>query len=116
MKNHWTYYFVLVSYLALFALALWWAIQFAVPDQGLPTTLRIIAFAGPLLVPLWGVLYARPRSYAWAGFLSLGYFTLGVVESYSQPTVLIPALSVTGISFCLFVATIIAIRHRPTPS
>lgn len=39
----------------------------------------------PLLFPLRGLWRGRPYTYAWSSFLSLFYFTHGVVEGWTVP-------------------------------
>lgn len=106
---------VLISYFSIFFLTLFWAIQFASATQ-FPTTLRIIIFTGPLLLTLRGLLHAKPKSYAWTGFLALGYFTAGIVEAYSQTDTFVLALLLTCLSLSLFTSAIVAIRYPPTPT
>lgn len=39
----------------------------------------------PLLLPLPGILEGRHRPMVWGGFLSVGYFIVGVMEAWSEP-------------------------------
>ena len=70
---HWV---VLGCWAALFfGQILWWG---WLADDGAPRSLLIVLCAGPLLLPLRGLLHDRPRSYFWLDLLALGYFAGGV--------------------------------------
>jgi uncharacterized membrane protein len=107
------YSLAVFSYVFLFMILLYWAVVFAAED-GLPTSLRIILFAGPLLLTLRGLLNHNRSSLTWTGFLALGYFTFGIVEIYSNSPAIYLATTVTGISLGLFACIIMMIRSLPT--
>jgi len=46
----------------------------------------------PLLIPLRGLLRGNYRSMIWAGLLLMLYFTIGVMETWSNPAQRLPAL------------------------
>jgi len=46
----------------------------------------------PLLIPLRGFLRGNYRSMIWAGLLLMLYFTIGVMETWSNPNQRLPAL------------------------
>lgn len=46
----------------------------------------------PLLIPLRGLFRGNYRSMIWAGLLLMLYFTLGVMEAWSNPAQRLPAL------------------------
>lgn len=48
------------------------------PPEGLPPAFALILLAGPLLLPLRGLLLARSYTHAWTSLLSLLYFALGI--------------------------------------
>ncbi len=52
----------------------WWA----------PNAMLIFITAGPLLLPLRGLLYDRPRSYFWFNLLALVYFAGGIAGAYAS--------------------------------
>jgi uncharacterized membrane protein len=69
----------LTSYFALLALTLLWEGWLAPKTPpGLWLTIKSL----PLLLPLFGLLRGRPRSYAWASLLLLLYFMEGVMLLY----------------------------------
>jgi uncharacterized membrane protein len=99
----------LVAYLALLALTLVWHAWLA-PSVYFPVSLVVLVMAGPLLLPLRGLLHGRPRSHLWAAFLSLLYFTHGVGEAVANPSQRWPALAETVLSLALFFAATLYVR------
>ncbi|MCK5898461.1 MAG: DUF2069 domain-containing protein [Methylococcales bacterium] len=84
MKSSHFYYMALTGYFGLFFLLMLWYTVLA-PSLFFPVTLSLLIMITPLLLPLRGVLHARPKSCAWAAFLSLLYFTHGSIEAYVDP-------------------------------
>ncbi len=73
------------GYFGLFVLMMLWLTWLAPPEK-VPVSLALIFMVGPLLLPLRGLLYGRPYTFAWSGFIALLYLLHGVVEAYStQP-------------------------------
>ena len=62
----------------------------------------------PLLIPLRGLSRKRYRSMIWAGLLLMLYFTIGVMEIWSNPPQRIPAL----VQVLLAVFYLFAFRKR----
>ena len=52
----------------------WWA----------PSAALIFITAGPLLLPLRGLLHDRPRSYFWFNLIVLVYFAGGIAGAYAS--------------------------------
>ena len=48
------------------------------PPTRTPVSAALLLAAGPLLLPLRGLLHGRPYTHAWTSFLALPYFVLGV--------------------------------------
>ncbi len=67
-------------FLLLFAKTIWLA-----PPTSVPVVVVLLVLVGPLLLPLRGLLYGRPYTFAWTSLLALAYFTHGMVEAYSSP-------------------------------
>jgi uncharacterized membrane protein len=67
----------LTGYFSLFGLLLIW-FAWLEPPHHLPVSLVLLILVGPLLTPLRGLLHGRPYTYAWAAFLALFYFTVGI--------------------------------------
>lgn len=55
------------------------------PERRTPAVFSLLVFAGPLLIPLRGLLHRKARACVWAAYLSLFYFTHGVIEAYADP-------------------------------
>jgi uncharacterized membrane protein len=53
------------------------------PPSALSPRVALIVLLLPLFAPLRGLLHARSYTVAWSLFLSVIYFTHGVVEAYS---------------------------------
>lgn len=75
------YYGALISLLLLIALCLAWEIRLA-PIR--PGGSWLMLKALPLLLPLFGLLRAKRRTYQWSSFLILAYFTEGVVRGWAD--------------------------------
>ena len=46
----------------------------------------------PLFIPLAGLIRGKYRSMIWAGLLLMLYFTIGIMEAWSNPPQRLPAL------------------------
>jgi uncharacterized membrane protein len=75
------HYGSVASLLALTALCLAWELWLAPAKLGLWWPMFKIL---PLLTPLLGLLHARRKTFQWSSFLSLAYFTEGVVRGWSD--------------------------------
>ena len=73
----------LVGYFGLLILLLNWYTWLSPPTQ-VPRAMLLIVLLVPLLLPMRGLLHARPYTHAWTSFLSLGYFALGVDIVYTS--------------------------------
>ena len=62
----------------------------------------------PLLIPLFGMLRTNYRSMIWAGLLLMLYFTIGIMEAWSNPAQRVPAL----VQVALAVFYLFAFRQR----
>jgi len=99
----------LAGHLGLLALTLAWHAWLA-PSVYFPVSLVVLVMAGPLLLPLRGLLHGRPRSHLWAAFLSLLYFIHGVGEAVANPEQRWLALGEVGLSLILFFAATLYVR------
>lgn len=75
----------LASYLALLALTVGWEGWLA-PVPNSPPGFWLAVKSIPLLLPLFGLLHGKPRSYAWASLLLLLYLTEGLVLLWTERT------------------------------
>lgn len=98
-------------YFALIALLLSWY-GWLSPSETLPTSLVLFFMLVPLLFPLRGILYGRPYTFAWASFLSLFYFTHGVVEAYSSPEDRLFAVFEVLLSIGFYSGSMLYARYR----
>jgi uncharacterized membrane protein len=69
------------SLLALMALCLAWELWLAPANLGRWWPMLKIL---PLLTPLFGLLHAKRKTFQWSSFLSLAYFTEGVVRAWTE--------------------------------
>ncbi len=77
------YLVAMTGYFGLLGLILLWNTWLS-PPQHFPISLVVLVAAGPLLVPLRGLLHGRPYTFAWTSFLVLLYFIHGTIEAYSN--------------------------------
>ncbi|TAK59631.1 DUF2069 domain-containing protein [Methylobacter sp.] len=77
------YYYIiaLVGFFGLFALLMLWNTILA-PSTRFPVALVLLVTVTPLLLPMRGLLDRKPRSCAWAAYVSLIYFLHGTAEAY----------------------------------
>lgn len=110
-KTRLTYHIATGAYFGLIVLLLLWLTWLA-PPSSVPISVALFLMLVPLLFPLRGILYARPYTFAWASFLSLYYFTHGVVEAYSDPAARWPALLEIVLSVAFYTGSILYARFR----
>jgi uncharacterized membrane protein len=108
-------YLALTGYFGLLALLLLWNAWLA-PSRHFPVAMVLIVMLVPLLLPLRGLLHGRPYTHAWTSFLSLLYFTHGVVEAYSNPAERHYAVLETLFSVALFLGAIFYVKFRAAES
>ncbi|HRX71454.1 MAG: DUF2069 domain-containing protein [Gammaproteobacteria bacterium] len=108
MSRFWRWV-ALTGYFGLFGwLLLWFA--WLEPPGHLPVALVLLALVGPLLWPLRGLLHGRPYTHAWAGFLALFYFTVGVFHAAGPMARPWLAWLEIGFSVLWFVGAILYVR------
>jgi len=99
----------LVGYLGIMALLPAWYGWLA-PPQVVSAPVVIAILGLPLFLVLRGLLHARPRTVAWSLFLSLFYFTHGIVEAYSESQARWLALGEVALALCWITGGILFIR------
>ena len=102
---------VRASYLALVLLQPLWHLLLPQPVGNRSWLLASIATV-PLLLPVRGVWRASLRSITWAGYLSMVYLIIGVMEAWANPPQRAIALSQT-VLVCVFVGGALALS-RPS--
>jgi uncharacterized membrane protein len=77
------YYYIiaLTGFFGLFALLMLWNTILA-PSTRFPVALVLLITVTPLLLPMRGLLDRKPKSCAWAAYVSLIYFLHGTAEAY----------------------------------
>ena len=110
----------LASYLALLALTVLWE-GWLTPVPNSPPGFWLAVKSIPLLLPLFGLLHDKPRSYAWASLLLLLYLTEGLVLLWTERTLgfargsALPwALLETLLTLAFIVTASLYIRSRAT--
>lgn len=105
------YRVALGGYFGLLLLLLAW-LGWISPPRALPISVALFLMLVPLLFPLRGLLYGRAYTFAWASFLSLIYFTHGVVEAYSTPEDRWLALAEVVLSITFYTGSMLYARYR----
>ncbi|MDD1612683.1 MAG: DUF2069 domain-containing protein [Methylococcaceae bacterium] len=100
----------LSGFFGLFALMMLWPTVLA-PTSRFPVAIILIATVTPLLLLARGLLAAHPKFYAWAGFVSLLYFSHGVIEAYASEDTRRLAAAEILFSLMLFFGSALAIRY-----
>lgn len=104
---------VAVFYLAVFVLQIVWHGFLPEPSGNQNWALALLA-ALPLALPLAGILAGRVRSMTWGGYLLVLYFTIGVMEVWSNPAQRAPALAQVTLVL-LYVACLVWFTRRNRP-
>jgi uncharacterized membrane protein len=74
------YRFAMCCYLSLVGLILLWHAWLSPPRPEM-ISLTLLLHAGPLLLPLRGLLHARRYTFKWSGMLIMAYFIHGVAAA-----------------------------------
>lgn len=99
----------LLGYLGILVLLIAWYGWLAPPRLFSAATV-IVILALPLFAPLRGLLHGRPYTVAWSLFLSLIYFSHGVVEAYADRQARWLALTEVALSLCWMIGGTLFIR------
>jgi uncharacterized membrane protein len=94
----------LAGHLGLLVLVMAWTIWLSPP--ALPVAPVLLLWAGPLLLPLRGLLHARRYTFQWTSFLALAYFVHGAVEAFADPAERSLALAEVALSLLLYTGTV----------
>ncbi|MGA9574405.1 MAG: DUF2069 domain-containing protein [Lysobacterales bacterium] len=82
---------MLAAYLAMLIWQTVWH-RFLPQPLGSGNTWLALVASLPLLIPLAGFVRGNYRSMIWAGLLMMLYFTIGVMEAWSNPPQRLPAM------------------------
>jgi uncharacterized membrane protein len=78
-------YLALISHLGLLAWMIVW--YFVLPmTVEYSLTFKILIYIMPLLLPLPGIVQAKPYTHAWASFIVLFYFLHAITVMYAEPS------------------------------
>ena len=105
------WWLTMVGYSGLLLLILLW-FGWLSPPEIVPRSVAIAIMAIPLLLPLRGLLYGRPYTFAWTSFLALFYFIHGITEAYSAPEVRLLAMLEILFSTMLYTGAMLYARYR----
>ena len=100
------------AWLGLAVLQVVWLALLPPPHGPNNAVLAVIAVA-PLLLPLAGVWRGSLRSMTWAGYLSMLYLVIGVMEAWANPPQRLPA-SLQIVLVAVFVGSALRLSRRPT--
>ena len=81
--------------LAAYAATLFWQVIWhglLPPPLGARNIWLTLLACLPLFIPLTGLIRGKYRSMIWAGLLLMLYFTIGIMEAWSNPPQRLPAL------------------------
>ena len=104
----------LIGAIGLLMLMPAWIFWFSPPINWAPWFLLMLSGV-PLLPPLAGLLGGRPYTYAWTAFISMIYFTHGVVEAWAawaDSTVRWLALTEVLLAVLLYLGGVMYARWR----
>lgn len=97
----------LLGYLLLFATILVWNIWISPPTQ-ISRSVLLLLLLTPLLLPLRGLLRANAYTHAWASFVALFYFLLGMssiaISAERNYGMVLTAASLLFFNGCIFYA------------
>lgn len=99
----------LTGFFGLFVLLMLWHTVLA-PSTQFPVALVLLITVTPLLLPMRGLLDGKPKSCAWAAYISLLYFIHGSIETYSNPSERLYAALELILSLMLFLGAIAYVR------
>jgi uncharacterized membrane protein len=111
MKINPIYYYItaLTGFFGLFILLMLWN-TILVPSIHFPIALVLLFTITPLLLPMRGLLARKPRSCAWAAYVSLIYFIHGSAEAYVNADERLYASLEITLSLMLFFGTTFYVR------
>lgn len=101
----------LAGYLPLLAFVVAWHF-YLVPHPHLSQGLVFILFILPLLLPLWGIIQAKPYTHAWANFVLMLYFLHGFTVIYTNPELRILAVLELILTSMAFIGATYYARHQ----
>jgi len=114
IKPIYYYAVALTGFFGLFVLLMLWPTVLA-PSAKFPVALGLLITVTPLLLPMRGLLDRKPKSCAWAAYISLIYFIHGSAEAYTNADERLYASLEIMLSLMLFLGATLYIRFAGTP-
>jgi len=109
IKPIYCYITALTGFFGLFALLMLWNTVLA-PSTRFPVALVLLITVTPLLLPMRGLLDRKPKSCAWAAYVSLIYFLHGTAEAYVNTDERLYAALEVALSLMLFFGSAFYVR------
>lgn len=104
------YWSAIIGLFGLIFLIMGWTVLLA-PDDGTPKGLILILQLPLLLLPMRGMLHGRPYTHAWATFIALLYFIIGVDNAATEGREIYGAIQVL-LSTMMFLGSMIFTRDE----
>jgi uncharacterized membrane protein len=114
IKPSYYYSLALTGFFGLFALLMLWHTMLS-PSPHFPIALVLLVTVTPLLLPMRGLLAGRPKSCAWAAYVSLIYFIHGSAEAYINNSEQLYAVLEILLSLMLFFGATFYVRFSGNP-
>jgi len=111
MNSRFFYSLALLGYFGLFILLSVWTVYLA-PPTIFPTSIVLLFYVGPLLIPLRGLLHGKLYTHAWVHFMALFYFTVGVMVAAGNAQERNYALAQVLFSILMFVGSMMYVRVK----
>lgn len=104
-------YLALFGHVGLLAwMSIWYLGLSTAQDYSL--TFVIVIYLLPLLLPLYGIIQAKPYTHAWSCFVVLWYFLHAITVMYAEPDYLIHAVIELVLAICMFTGCSMFARLR----
>ncbi len=83
-------YLAMASHISLLVwMSIWYLVLSGARDYS--ATFIIVVYILPLILPLYGIVRAKPYTHAWACFIVLWYFLHAITVMYAEPNYIIHA-------------------------
>lgn len=105
-----TYWMTQTGFFGLIVLIFCWHLWInPLPREFVSITLLIQI--GPLMFPLKGILHGKPYTYAWASYLALFYFVVGIWYASAEETRIFGSL-IAVLSTIFFIGAVFFARYK----
>lgn len=105
-----TYWLTQAGFFGLIILIVCWHL-WIVPLPREFVSITLLVQIGPLMFPLKGILHGKPYTYAWASYLALFYFVVGIW--YASPTeTRLFGIMISVLSLMFFIGSVFFARFK----